>query len=109
MSAQKCKACGESFASTSAGDAHSVIADTYDLIAEGTKPRRVKLPRDDKGRPLAAKGVRVLSLANQVRRCLTVTEMAERGMETDRSGRWKSGGTGAEWWKSNNPEAEAQQ
>lgn len=81
--AQRCPVCHQSFGGTTSGDLHRVLTGTHDLhrtpegrtvrLAPGTQP---------------AKGSRVLSVANQIRRCLDASELEAGGLHLNSRGVW---------------------
>lgn len=85
---ERCLACGDYFASTSAGDAHRVIAYTYAMVRKVGQGHPVRRIPD--GEPIPS-GAKVLSRGNQARRCLSGAELSARGMRRNRHGHWVVG------------------
>lgn len=71
---QRCPLCGETFTGTEAGNMHRVLVETYDVVR--------------------LRDLRTLSVANERRRCLSVEEMAAKGMARNRLGHWQRGNAG---------------
>lgn len=97
---QQCPVCREVFTGPTAADAHRIVADTYDLIRVDGRLVRTELKLDEKGRRLVPAGGSLVSVGNQLRRCLTRDELAAKGLVLDDRGRWRFAPSAARgWWQ----------
>ena len=92
--AERCTVCGHVFSSTSNGDRHRRVAETYDLVRADGKVQRKHLERNEKGKAVVPDGWQLLSEHNQRRECVYPATV---DLVQNKRGVWI--GAGGNFWK----------